>query len=208
MSASVPILRALAGRPAWFTATATRTTFDWFVQDDYKVSNKLTLNLGLRWEYDGALAGTSTGNHHQLEWLSRQLGPNSNVPTTPGQTAANLTGYVVPNNYAKFYGAPPAGIITSGSSLPIKGGVPLNNFAPRFGFAWNAMSKLVVRGGFGMFYDRVGGNQFVHSVEQGNPYAVTLDYSGSGSNPYSLAVPVPGRNSGLGLHPAGPMSRI
>jgi hypothetical protein len=168
--------------------------FDWFTQDDVKVNNKLTLNLGLRWEYDGTLSDVY-GNLTNL-WLS-QLGPNSAVPTTPGQTAANLTGYVVPNNYAKFYGAPPAGVITSGSSLPIKGGIPLNNFAPRFGFAWNAMPKLVVRGGFGMFYDRVGGNQFVHSVEQGNPYAVTLDYSGSGSNPYSLATPFPAGTLGF-----------
>ncbi len=167
---------------------------DWFAQDDFKVNNKLTLNFGLRWEYDGTLSD-AYGNLTNL-WLS-QLGPNSNVPTTPGQTAANLTGYVVPNNYSKFYGNPPAGVITSGSSLPIKGGVPLNNFAPRFGFAWNAIPKLVVRGGFGLFYDRVGGNQFVHSVEQGNPYAVTLDYSGSGSNPYSLSTPFPAGTLGF-----------
>jgi len=44
----------------------------------------------------------------------------------------------------------------------------------------------VVRGGIGLFYDRVGGNLFVHSVEQGNPYAVTLDYAGPAAQPASL----------------------
>jgi hypothetical protein len=68
----------------------------------------------------------------------------------------------------------------------VQSGPPLNDFGPRFGFAWQAVPKLVVRGGVGMFYDRVGGNQFVHSVEQGNPYAVTLDFSGSADQPSSL----------------------
>ncbi len=37
-----------------------------------------------------------------------------------------------------------------------------------------------------MFYDRIGGNLYVHSVEQGNPYAVTLDYAGPAAQPASL----------------------
>ena len=43
----------------------------------------------------------------------------------------------------------------------------------------------------GLFYDRIGGGSFVHAVEQGYPYAVTLDYSGSGSAPFSNANPYP-----------------
>ena len=39
----------------------------------------------------------------------------------------------------------------------------------------------------------MGGNQFVHSVEQGNPYAVTLDFSGSGNQPSSLQQLLPTR---------------
>ncbi len=168
---------------------------DWFAQDDYKVSQHLTMNLGIRWEYDGTLSDVY-GNLTNV-WLS-QLGTQP-VPSTPGQTAANLAGYVVPNNYSKFYGAAPAGVLQSSSSLPIQGGVPKNNFAPRFGFAWQPMNsgKLVVRGGVGIFYDRVGGNQFVHSVEQGNPYAVTLDYSGTAAQPYSLSTPFPAGTLGF-----------
>jgi hypothetical protein len=49
----------------------------------------------------------------------------------------------------------------------------------------------VVRGGFGIFYDRVGSSKFVHAVEQGVPYALTLDYAGAAALPYTLSNPFP-----------------
>ena len=119
----------------------------------------------------------------------------------PQASGASLVGYVVAGNYTSHYGAnspgavggqnPPAGVrILSGDS-PTEGGIPKNNFGPRFGFAYQALSKLVIRGGVGLFYDRVGSSNFVHAVEQGDPYAVTLDYGGGAALPYSLANPYP-----------------
>lgn len=157
-----------------------------YVQDDWKVSNKLTLNLGVRWEYDGMLSD-KYGNL-STTWLSK-LAPNSQVPTAPLGSPANYGGWVVPNNYISHYGQPPAGVFVSPNSVPLAKHPPYSNFAPRIGFAYQAASKLVLRGGAGIFYDRVAANQFVHSVEQGNPYAVTVDYVGS--NPYTLANPFP-----------------
>ncbi len=58
---------------------------------------------------------------------------------------------------------------------------------------------MVIRGGAGLFYDRVGSSKFVHAVEQGDPYALTLDYSGPGAVPYSLANPFP--STPLGFTP-------
>ena len=47
----------------------------------------------------------------------------------------------------------------------------------------------MVRGGTGIFFDRVGGDRIVYSVEQGNPYSATLDYNAF--NNQSLANPFP-----------------
>lgn len=151
-----------------------------FVQDDYKVSSRLTFNLGVRWEYDGTLSD-KYGNLTNV-WQSQVL-----KQAVPGNSPAtgSLAGYVVPSN---FQGAVPAGVLKIDRNLPVKDGPPLDNFGPRFGFAWQPTDKgkLVVRGGVGLFYDRIGGNLFVHSVEQGNPYAVTLDYAGPAAQPASL----------------------
>jgi len=169
---------------------------NWFVQDDFKVSNRLTLNLGLRWEYDGMLAD-HFGNLTNVWPSLLQTVPNP--PSTPQATGASLVGYVVPNNFATHYGLPPAGVKTVDEPAPTEGGIPKNNFAPRFGFAWRPLdtNRFVIRGGVGLFYDRVGSSKFVHAVEQGNPYAVTLDYGGP--NPYSLANPFP--STPLGFTP-------
>ncbi len=140
-----------------------------FVQDDWKVNAQLTLNIGVRWEYDEML-GDHYGNLTNV-WPSLMQGVTP--PTTPQPTGASLLGYVVPNNFASHYGTPPAGVTTVSTSAAHPERYPLNDFGPRFGFAWQPLKngKLVVRGGVGLFYDRVGSSKFVHAVEQGDPYA-------------------------------------
>jgi hypothetical protein len=160
---------------------------NWFVQDDFKVNQRLTLNLGVRWEFDGLMAD-KYGNATNL-WLSQiQTVP---VPGTSPQTATPA-GWVVVNNYdTKTWGALPPGVLKLGSPVPSKNGVPLTDFAPRAGFAWQpiASNKLVLRGGFGFFYDRVPGNTIGHAVEQSPPYSITLDQGASTNQFASLAAP-------------------
>ena len=163
---------------------------DAYVLDDWKVSSRLTLNIGLRWEYDGLLSD-SLGRLTQV-WLDRMAAP-ADVPTClgpgtcPNGTPSALTDpagvqqYVVPSNFvAKFgHGQPPVGVGFATNKNSVEGHAPYSNFAPRFGFAWQPLSggKLVVRGGVGIFYDRVGLDSVVHAYEQGYPYAATYDYS-------------------------------
>jgi hypothetical protein len=150
-----------------------------FVQDDYKVSSRLTLNLGVRWEFDG----TYNDKYGNLTNVWPNLLLSVTPPTTPQPTGAGLVGYVVPNNFVAHYGQPPAGVQINGNGTPISGHPPLSNFAPRLGFAWQPtdQGKLVIRGGAGLFYDRVAGDRFVHGLEQGYPYSLTVDY---GNSPY------------------------
>ena len=103
-----------------------------FGQDEWKILRNLTLTFGLRYEYSSPKLDTR-GRSFNL-----QLGANSTVfPNAP-------TGLLFPGDA----GAP------KGANFPDK-----NDFAPRFGFAWDPFSdgKTSVRGGFGVFYDILKG---------------------------------------------------
>jgi hypothetical protein len=149
-----------------------------FVLDDWKISSRLTLNIGLRWEYFGLLSDKY--GHLTQVWLNRMVA-NQDLPGSQPAAIASSLGvqqYVVPSNFIPNLGQPPAGVGIASNRNTIEGHAPYSNFAPRFGFAWQPLSggKLVVRGGVGIFYDRVGLDRVVHAFEQGYPYAATYDY--------------------------------
>jgi hypothetical protein len=146
-----------------------------FVQDDWKISSRLTLNMGLRWEFDGLLSDR-LGRLTQV-WLER-MAPAVDVPTAFSTDPIGIQQYVVPSNFVAHFGEPPTGVGFAPNNHTVTGHAPYSNFAPRFGFAWQPLksTKLVVRGGGGIFYDRTGLDLVVHAYETGSPYAATYDY--------------------------------
>jgi Carboxypeptidase regulatory-like domain len=159
------------------------TSLDGFVQDDFKVNSRLTLNLGLRWEYDGYLS-EKYGNYANL-WTSLvNTAPNpgsgcviNGQPLGAGAsgTGCSLTGFAMPSNYT---GPLPAGLYKNTNQGPEPSTAPKDDFAPRVGFAWEptANDRWVLRGGAGYFYDLTPGE------DSGNPITETAP---------GVGVPVP-----------------
>ncbi len=168
-----------------------------FVQDDWKLNSRLTLNLGLRWEFDGNLHDIYGNLTNIWPSLLASVAP----PAAPTGSSGNYVGYVVPNNYTTRFGNPtlPSGVLETGSGYSLANHPPYSNFAPRVGFAWQPThsAKLAVRGGFGLFYDRVWFDAFVHGFQGNSPYGVSQNY-GPG-NTFTLQNPFPNLSTGTFL---------
>src|SRR5580700_8710164 len=112
-----------------------RNTFAFYGQDDWKLTPTVVLNLGLRYELFGTVSDrlNDVGNFD----LSNPTDPTIFVPK--GQSA-QLTPFIA--QYVKISATGSRGLIDS----------DLNNFAPRFGLAWQFAPKTVLRTGYGIFY--------------------------------------------------------
>ena len=100
-----------------------------YVQDDFRVSSRLTMNFGLRWEHEPGLYEVNNG-----------MLVNFNG-TTANPLAANVTG-ISPMGEVQYAGN---GRTTVGDPTP-------NKMGPRFGFAYKLDSKTVLRGGYGIYW--------------------------------------------------------
>jgi len=142
-----------------------------YINDDYKILPHLTLSFGLRWE------GLSTA-HEKQNFLSNFAG---NDDGTPGPLTI-----VHPAGTARV-GTPGVTDCTLDSCFSYK------NFAPRVGFAWDVLGnqKTVVRGGYGVYYQRVS-NQPLLQTAGGLPFAESLSaapFTVTPQNPFPSLLP-------------------
>jgi hypothetical protein len=115
----------------YYEAHLTNNTHNLYLQDDWKATPQLTLNVGLRWEF--------TSPYADLYNRVSNFDPASQtvLTTTPGATA--VAGAITPVSFGGIYG----------QTLVHP---DYKDFAPRLGFAYAVDSKTVVRGGFGISY--------------------------------------------------------
>jgi Carboxypeptidase regulatory-like domain len=136
-----------------------------FFQDDFKLNSRLTLNLGIRYEYD-------------QPWYEQN----------------NKTANVLPDGTVEYAGHVPAGAIAGAVVCPNRACYDGNykQVMPRLGFAYQAMNKLVIRGGYGAtsFFE---GYSFNQRLTSSPPFSLAINSNAatpsgtSGGTPFTVA---------------------
>lgn len=144
--------------------------FGFYITDDWKISRKLTMNVGIRYE----LFMYPTEKNGRIG--NFDLAPYQSCFEKTGSTNAlcdNPTaGFIVPNNVQQTGNGVVDGAIAGTRVVDNKhtlNGQDLNNFAPRVGLAYQVNDKFVLRGGYGLFYDRPSA-AFINTVFSNYPF--------------------------------------
>ena len=166
-----------------------------FIADDWRVNRRLTLNLGLRYEFFG-LPTERNGRIGNFD------------PNLVTDTENPLSGFIVPNNVQTTGFAAVDQAIAATTRADNKhtlNGQDTNNFAPRIGFAYSPFdnNRLVIRGGYGIFYDRPS-TAFINTIFSNYPFLREVEVTAGAPNipiatPFNAAgQPIRNPQTGIG----------
>jgi hypothetical protein len=171
--------------------------FALYIHDDWKITQKLTLNLGLRYEletpiterYNRSVKSFAYDQVNPLDAAARANYARNPIPELPVSQFRAMGGLT-------FVGEDGNRNYWNGEK---------NNFMPRIGFAYQALPKTVVRGGYGIFYNTIGIN-LTNSIQTGfsqsTPIQASLDsgltFQARTENPFPTGlIPPAGAAGGL-----------
>jgi hypothetical protein len=169
-----------------YTENAVKSSGHWnnvsvglYIQDNYRVNNRLTLNLGLRWdgiphtyEANNVMSNFYPNLYNPANAAVLNTGDQSISPTSPGLG-------ISPNPI--LAGLP---LYLNGVGICGESGLPAGcvngawkNFGPRLGFAYDltGSGKTVIRGGYAIMYERVQGND-VYNMAGNVPFAAGVSF--------------------------------
>lgn len=145
--------------------------FGVFIQDDWKVAPRLTLNIGLRYEYEAPV--TERYNRSVAHFAFDQPNP------IEAQAQANYAKSPLPELPSSQFR------VIGGLTFAGVGGNPRTywqpdktDFMPRFGLAYQLFNKTTLRAGYGIFFDTVGVNKTAglqYGFSQATPIQASLD---------------------------------
>jgi hypothetical protein len=165
--------------------------YGFYITDDWRLSRKLTVNLGLRYEL--------------FMWPTEKNGRIGNFdlePFLPCFTSSGTNalcdnptpGFLVPSNVTttgvQIVDTAIGVTQIAGNKHTLKG-QDLNNFAPRIGAAYAVNDRFVIRGGYGLFYDRPSA-AFINTVFSNYPFLREVEITVPSGN-----VPIPTAFSGV-----------
>jgi hypothetical protein len=132
-----------------------------YAQDDWRVSRRLSLNIGYRYEY--------------FSPYTELFGHLANLDVNPAFTQAAI---VTPGEKAPYSGSIPSSLVRPDD----------NNFSPRFGFAYRLAKKraTVIRGGYSIFYSGSAYSQIASQMASQPPFSRTVTLTTTTSNPLTL----------------------
>jgi hypothetical protein len=189
IAATVPNGVDFSGGSDQVQASNINKTYDYkhyfaaYFQDDWKVNPKLTLNLGIRYDYFGPLGESNGGQANFIPQAEGPFGgPTYLIPatgkgdrqvsssaTTPG-CATCFTDLLAKDGIALLY----SNNWGNGLTKTQKG-----NFAPRIGFAYQVMPKLVARGGLGWFYNSFENQGYGPNIGENYPFVFNFNFTPS-----------------------------
>ena len=151
-----------------------RWAYAGYLQDDWKVTSRLTLNLGLRYEYTQP---PYERHDHQANFVinSDRTGATLLLPNSQKNTP-------LPPNIVSSVMAPD-GVTTAFTSDRTLVGSDPTNFGPRFGISYRLSNRLVLRGGYGIFYggyEPIGG---YYNLGFNAPFAFDATFNRPGCAP-------------------------
>jgi Carboxypeptidase regulatory-like domain len=144
------------------------TDFAVFLQDDWKVGRKLTLNVGVRYEYNPPYH-EKDGNFFNFDAATGRV-------VVPDEESLSRVSPLFPQNLVPIVTAAQAGLPTSLYFTD------LNNIVPRFGFAYRPFDagRTVLRGGYGVYVDDLTSSLW--GLGNGGPYISSESFTNSVTN--------------------------
>ena len=140
-----------------------------YINDDWKVTPKLTVNLGLRWDFFGLVL-----EHHANQANFVPSGPPTGAPMyiiPPGKNANNLS-----TSFKNLLAQDGITLAITGKYGKGLGYSQKTNFAPRLGLAYQVTPKLVARAGFGLFYNGFENRGFSPNLGENYPFQFNFQF--------------------------------
>jgi Carboxypeptidase regulatory-like domain/TonB dependent receptor len=141
-----------------------------YFNDDWKINPRLTVNLGLRWDFF-----TLVYEHHgaQANFVPGGAPTGGPMFLLPGGTnPADLS-----SSFTNLLSADGIGLDITNRYGKGLGNSQKSNFAPRVGFAYQVTPKLVARGGFGMFYNGFENRGYSPNLGENYPFQFNFEFT-------------------------------